>query len=454
VKNTDERISKWRARREAQQTAQARHGGLPSTLAVVAARAEEFATDENEDAEPMLQLVLEALRDEPNQTAGDRRRVYDAVAHGVEHGIAGREPNSEFAELRRRQLRAIVRAIEADMRTGANVAEAGYRPAGLEEAIQSLVDGYRRRRRLADEAERSQARRAAVLAGEAFAVSVPRDEEGDLDYLLGRLARVDAKRQRHRGSREHVELRDWATLLGYQFTLLISESRIALIWMMVGPAVLIGLISLFYFLSGVQYVLNMNVPTFAVTGACTWLMFRNVIFRSCAAFHAHTWMLNFRPFRPWMVGVAVGVWIMVAYACVFCVLVGGGYLLGVMTLPDDWVGVAFWFTCVGCAGLALGVFFGALAVVWPYSPRLAPAIERFLEVFSSVALVSEQVPEEYRWIALWSPLAHALQLLRASYFHSYASVDASPIYFFVGLGVMILGAFAFQRAVRSQSHPI
>lgn len=453
--STEDRIAQWKARRQAGQAAKSVHADLPTRLALIAAQAEALGTGEDANPEPVLALVLGTLRSEPAVTVAERRALYDAIARGLEHAIAEGDTLSEFAELRRRQLRAVVRAIEADIRLGQTTGDPAYRPGGIEEALASLQGGYERRRRLANAAEVSRQRRLSVLADEAYAIAVTPEEEADLVLLREALARIDAARlARHPRHESHPNLRAWAALLRYQLTLLASESRVALVWNLVGPAVLLGLIATGYYLSGITSVLNMDVPTFAMTGATTWLMFRNVIFRSTAAFHAHRWLLNLRPFSPTMVGLSQGLLIMGSYVGVFLTLIGVGHLAGLFTLPWQPVLFAFWVACVGVAGLALGVAFGTLAVVWRYSPRFAPVIERFLQVFSSVILVSEQLPEAWRPWALWSPLAHALQLIRQAYFAGYHSDDASAAYFFVGLGLVVVLAGAAQRAVRSRSVPM
>jgi len=455
VSSNDDRIAKWRARREVQQSAKAAHGDLPTDLAVVAAQAEALATGDSLDVEPILALVLDTVRVEPSETVAERRLVYDAVARGIERGIDKADPHSDYAELRRRQLRAIIRLIEGEARAGANVAERGYRPAGLEDAIKPLVEGYWRRRRRTDAEEQTRARRQAVLADEAYTIAVPPEEEGDLLILRELLGRIDGRRiARHSRRQGHPNLRAWMAILRYQFALLRSESRIALAWTLIGPAVLLGLIATAYYLSGINSVLNMDVPTFAMSGATTWLMFRNVIFRSTASFHAHRWLLNLQPVSPAMVGLAQGLMVMGSYVGVFFALIGVGHLAGLFSLPEHPFGVAFWIACMGMAGLAFGIIFGALAVIWPYSPRFAPAVERFLQLFSSVILVSEQLPAAWRPYALWSPLAHAMQMIRSDYFEGYKSEDASPEYFFIGLGILIVIAVISQRVVRWRSIPM
>ena len=455
-----DRIAQWRARREAQASereanasARAAHADLPGDLALVAGRAEALAAETADDAGAMLDLVLEAPRAQPSETIAERRAIYDAVARGIERGIERVDSHSEFAELRRRQLRAIIRLIEGEARSGIDVREDDYRPAGFDEATEPLVVGYRRRRQRADEEETRKARRQAVLADEAYTIAVPADEEADLHYLRGMIALIDATGGAGQHRRGHPFLRAFMALLRYQFVLLRSESRLALAWTLLGPAVLLALISTGYYLTGYHTVLNMDVPTFAMLGATTWIMFRNVIFRSSTSFYAHRWMLNLRPYSPAMIGATQGAIYICAYSVVYVVLIGLGSIAGLFTLPHNLPVVVMWIASMGLSGMAIGMIFGTLAVLWPYFLRFAPAIERSLQIFSAVFFVSEQLPADYRPYMLWSPFAHALQLLRSAYFEGYTSEDADPEYFFICFGLLVLVAIVAQRSVRSRSIP-
>jgi ABC-type polysaccharide/polyol phosphate export permease len=71
-----------------------------------------------------------------------------------------------------------------------------------------------------------------------------------------------------------------------------------------------------------------------------------------------------------------------------------------------------------------------------------------------VILVTEQLPADYRPYLLWSPLAHAMQLLRSAYFEGYKSEDASAAYFFIGFGVMVIVAVMAQQSVRARAIPV
>lgn len=453
MSDNKDRIAKWHARRQAEQASRAAHPTLPKSYALVATQAEALVSGTDDKAEPLLELVLDGLRGLPNETIPQRRQLYDAVTHGIERGIEQSGSHSDYAELRRRQLRAIIRMLETDARNGIAVIAQGYWPTEFEDAVGPLLAGYQRRRQRSEEADFTRLRREALLADEVFTMEIPAEDEADLSYLRQTLTRIDAERHARASHPVHPTMDAWRGLLRYQFTLLRSESGLALLWLLLGPAIIIGIVSMAYFVTGTRNILNMDVPTFALVGTTTWFMFRNITFRTSTSFRSKRALHNFRMATPAMTGVSEGVIYMLSYAAVYPALIGGGHLLGLFTLPHDVLAVSFWIVCFGIVGLTVGTIFGALTIIWPFFARIAPVIERATMVFSGVFLVSEQLPSEYRGLILWSPFSHGMQLLRSSYFEAYQSQDADPEYFFVWVGLLIILAVASQHAVRSRTAP-
>lgn len=454
MSGNEDRIARWRARREAEAAAKEAHGDLPTSLALIAAGAETLATSAPDDTGALLSALVTGLRGVVSQTNADRRAIYDALARGLERGGEVAGIDAELAELRRRQLRVMIRLVETDLREGADVRAEGYRPAGIEDAMHPLTTGFQRLLQRREALESQAARRQAVLADEAYSVALEPGDEDDLALLRARLDGIDVTHGARRIMAERAGPRAILALLRYQLRVLMGESRVALAWTFLGPAVLLTLISALYLVVGTHHILNMDVQTFAMLGATTWIMFRQVVFRTSTAVYASRALLNLRPFTATTVGLVQGLIYYLSYLVVFALLISGGWITGFFTPPAQWLGPAAWVTAMAAAGAAVGVIFGSIAVVWPYFLRLAPILERGLQLFSSVFFVSEQLPDQYRPYLLWSPFAHAMQKLRSSYFEGYVSLDASGEYFFVWLGVLMLVAAVLQRAVRARSQPM
>jgi hypothetical protein len=73
VSSNEDRIARWRARREAEAAATRAHGDLPPSLALIAADAETLATSPPADTGALLSALVTGLRGVASQTNADRR---------------------------------------------------------------------------------------------------------------------------------------------------------------------------------------------------------------------------------------------------------------------------------------------------------------------------------------------------------------------------------------------
>jgi ABC-type polysaccharide/polyol phosphate export permease len=183
-------------------------------------------------------------------------------------------------------------------------------------------------------------------------------------------------------------------------------------------------------------------------------MFRQIVFRSSTAYVSARGLLNFQGVTPLMCALVQAFIYVSVYLVVFLVLISAGHALELITLPKSWPGFLLYVVLMACFGVALGVLFGSIATFWHFFLRLAPIIERFLQIFAAVFFVSEQLPEHLRPWMLWLPLAHGMQLLRSAYFEAYASHDASLGYFLTSLVFLMVLALAAERLARPNVQPM
>ncbi len=447
----EDRIKNWRSRR-------ATAAATPADPAALA-RAFSEQADAAVGATPapagtVLAMVLGALAQAPRESVAERRAVYTALREGQERGIARVAPPAETADFHRRQLAVVIRQLEHEIRAGVDVHVPGYEPAGLEEIHERLEAGHARRAQLRKTDEVRQARRHASRMDVALEMEIPARERPQLAALRHRLAAIHAHQvpasARQPGGRSDTII----PLLLLQLHVINSESRVALLWALLGPAVLLSVISSLYFLTGVHYILGMDVATFALLGATTWIMFRQIIFRSSTSYISARALINLEAVTPLTVALVQALIYLCIYVVVFGVLLTVGHYFDLITLPVSWPGFLLFVVLMGAGGSCMGVLFGSIATVWPYFLRFAPVLERILQVFSSVFFVSEQLPDQYRDLLLWSPFAHGMQLLRSAYFDSYQSSDASLSYFLTSLIFLGTVALAAERAVRNNVQPM
>ncbi len=401
----------------------------------------------------LFKPLLARLQGEPHDSVAARRAVYEAVQAELEAEIERGKVDETLADFSRRRLRIIVRLLEQDIRAGVEVFAPGYVPAKLVAEDERLAAAHARRveRRKQDEAR--EARRHASRNDIALEIEVAQSESGDLAILRDRLRHLHEGHSQDTAGHRPIG-RTLMAMFIYQLRVMHGESRIALVWALVGPVVLLTLISSLYILMGTHYILGMDVQTFSLLGATTWIMFRQIAFRSSTAYVSARGLLNFQGVTPLMCALVQAMIYVSVYLVVFAVLITAGHAIGLITLPKSWPGFITFVVLMGVAGAAMGVLFGSIATYWHFFLRLAPIIERGLQIFAAVFFVSEQFPEQLRPWLLWSPLAHGMQLLRSAYFQAYQSHDASLGYFLTSLVFMMVIALVAERLARPNVQPM
>ncbi|MBD9422912.1 sugar ABC transporter permease [Achromobacter sp. K91] len=445
--SNEDRIKGWRSRRK--DSSYAVGAGVAAWRLDPAALFEAKATPA-----VLLKPLVARLQGEPHDSVAARRAVYEAVQAELDAEIARSNVDETLADFSRRRLRVIVRLLEMDIRDGVEVFAPGYMPAKLVAEDERLAAAHARRvdRRKQDEAR--EARRHASRNDIALEVEVPQDEAGDLAILRARLQDLHEGHDPSHSVKVRPVGRTLLAMFIYQLRVMHGESRIALVWALVGPVVLLTLISSLYILMGTHYIMGMDVQTFSLLGATTWIMFRQIAFRSSTAYVSARGLLNFQGVTPLMCALVQAFIYVSVYLVVFLVLISAGHALELVTLPKSWSGFLLFVVLMGCFGAALGVLFGSIATYWHFFLRLAPIIERFLQIFAAVFFVSEQLPENLRPWMLWLPLAHGMQLLRSAYFEAYASHDASLGYFLTSLVFLMVLALAAERLARPNVQPM
>lgn len=445
--SNEDRIKGWRSRRK--DSSYAVGSGVAAWRLDPAALFEAKATPA-----VLLKPLVARLQGEPHDSVAARRAVYEAVQAELDAEIARSNVDETLADFSRRRLRVIVRLLEMDIRDGVEVFAPGYMPGKLVAEDERLAAAHARRvdRRKQDEAR--EARRHASRNDIALEVEVPQDEAGDLAILRARLQDLHEGHDPSHSVKVRPVGRTLLAMFIYQLRVMHGESRIALVWALVGPVVLLTLISSLYILMGTHYIMGMDVQTFSLLGATTWIMFRQIAFRSSTAYVSARGLLNFQGVTPLMCALVQAFIYVSVYLVVFLVLISAGHALELVTLPKSWSGFLLFVVLMGCFGAALGVLFGSIATYWHFFLRLAPIIERFLQIFAAVFFVSEQLPENLRPWMLWLPLAHGMQLLRSAYFEAYASHDASLGYFLTSLVFLMVLALAAERLARPNVQPM
>ena len=367
-----------------------------------------------------------------------RREVYQRCRDvmGAERDRREDEDPIDVA-FREQLLEWTIRCLEKDIRAGVDVFGEEYFPNDLAEAEQKLRDRARDARG-----------RARALAREA-----PILDEVDralVDSFIAQMASIDAPDgAEHSASRASV----LKALVIRAMILVASDSRIAMLWIVLEPAFLISAVIMTYWLFGVRQVFNMDVAPFAVIGSVSWLLLRAASVRVGSALARSRALLTLPPVTPLDLALSEACMALWIYTAVLIVDLMLASFLGIGSVPDNLVGflviwVGLWMTATGM-GLCMGYVF----LLWPYSKRVTPVIWRALSLVSGVLFVSEQFPTDIQHMLLLNPLLNGLQLLRSAYFAGYHTETASETYFFAFAAIFMILGLMCERMVRPRLLP-
>jgi len=448
--SNEERIRAWREQRRA--------GVLPTdpqatALSATFNKSVELVSNPRVSVLAILHIVIGGLAAFPGADLGQRRDIYARLTDGVQAGIKERELDEALADYWARRVQTVVRAVEADVRQDVAVLAEGYAPAGLAEADAKLLARYRSQSQRARLEKQREARRRATREDVAHEIELPPADIADLERLRTMLLRLH-ETQRPAGSGAVPRVLTIVPLFFLRLVVIQADSRIALLWSFVGPVIMMTVISSVYFINGLHFVLGMDVPTFTLVGAVTWIMFRMIVFRSSESYFGGRAFMHLEPVTPLIMALTNSAFYFVIYVFVMSVLVLAGHALGLISLPVNIVGVLACMFGVGVIAAAFGLVFAGISTRWEFFMRFAPPIERALQLFSSVFFVSEQFPAMLKPFILWWPMSHGLQLLRSAWFTQYKSEDASVSYFIICVILFFAVGLMADRLSRPNVQPM
>lgn len=446
----EDRIKAWREQRRA--------GILPTdphatALSVALIRTTAIVGDPNVKVDDIVQIALDGLAAFQNADASQRRGVYDRMTAGVQAAVKEKELTGALADYWMRRVQTVIRQIEAAIRKDVDVFAPGFMPAGLRETDANLL----RRRRSIIQRERAEkqreARRSATRDDVPHVIPLPDEDAADVARLKPLLFHLHAT-QRQTGPGPVPRFLSIIPLFLLRISTIQADSRIALLWSFLGPITMVTIISAMYIITGTHFILGMDVATFTLVGMVNWIMFRIIVFRSSEAYFGGRPFLNIEPVTPLVMALANSVFYFGVYVVLLFTMVIVGHAIGLVSLPDNVVGVLACMFGIAVIGASFGLLFASIASRWEFFMRLAPPIERFLQLFSSVFFISEQLPVQWRGFVLWWPMSHGLQLLRSAYFPSYKSHDASPTYFVAACIIFFAVGLLTDRLARSNVQPM
>ncbi|MGX9182391.1 hypothetical protein, partial [Mesorhizobium sp. BHbdii] len=104
----------------------------------------------------------------------------------------------------------------------------------------------------------------------------------------------------------------WALFI-HNFHTINADGPFSIIWLLIQPMIMLAIISSVYLLIGTHYILNMEVPTFALLGSGTWVACRMTIFRVSGQIAHNRVMLNLPMVSPFHQGITTAILYLIVY---------------------------------------------------------------------------------------------------------------------------------------------
>lgn len=223
----------------------------------------------------------------------------------------------------------------------------------------------------------------------------------------------------------------------------------AYLWLVAEPLIQVGVVVSLYYAMGLTIIYSMPAIPFAIIGIGGWLMFRTILMRVGTGLGREYVLVGFPLISRFDVHVAKSLFFGITYliTTLLALYVYSLWDGSVFAIRNPVEFLALW-SGLWLYSLGFALAMATVVQLLPSTKRVLLVVIRGLYLLSGVVVVSEQFSEEDKFILLWNPLVHGMQLLRSTYFHEYTSQDAVPGFFLAATaGLFVLG-LTCERAQR------
>jgi len=224
-----------------------------------------------------------------------------------------------------------------------------------------------------------------------------------------------------------------------------GRHNVGFLWLFLEPMLFTGGVILLWSLGPHGMEQKAPIVPFIATGYSTMLLWRNCSFRGIKAIEANRSLLNHRHVRLMDIFAARMLLEVAGVTASFCAVMLALWATGLLAAPHDvlemlagW-GLMAWFSA------ALGTTLGCLSERSDLVERIWHPLSYFLLFASGAFFMVAWLPADWRAAALWVPMVHATELLRAGYFGPQQATFHEPAYLVVCCMVLTLGALLLLR---------
>ncbi len=228
------------------------------------------------------------------------------------------------------------------------------------------------------------------------------------------------------------------------------DMRGAWFWLLIEPVLHIGFIAFVFSAIRVRTVANSDTFIWITVGMLAFFLFRRTSIQVMYAADCNRPLFAYRQVKPFdaaIVRAALEALLMILATMMILAI---SALLGHEVLPADplmvvWVALGLWLF-----GIGYGLVASVLMALVPETEHILKLLMMPLYLVSGVVWPLMSIPQPYRDVLMFNPVAHGLELVRqgfTSYYHAVPGVSVAYLYAWV-VGSVFLGMVLYRRFSR------
>jgi len=223
-----------------------------------------------------------------------------------------------------------------------------------------------------------------------------------------------------------------STLMHREMRTRFSGGALGYAWAFLTPVAWIGFVVVAFHLLNRLPPISVSPQLFVATGILPYILFRQTITSTMRALQASRYMIYAPSISVADILLAASLLELMNAVIIAVALFGAFLLLFDAQLPVDPLKVAFGLLLAWLLGAGFGRFSAILARMSDTYGRLVPTMLRPMFWISGVFFTATELPESAVKIFYFSPLFHAIEIVREGFFLGYSSPLSDPIVPFVG----------------------
>lgn len=227
-----------------------------------------------------------------------------------------------------------------------------------------------------------------------------------------------------------------------------GSHKLGYVWVALEPLLHIGALLLIFSLLASRAVPNISFPVFLASGVAPWMLFSNAVTRCMVAISSNKGLLGFSPVKPIDTILTRMLVELIMFVVVIAMLFAIAWWLG-YPVP---IAAPLELTALIISLLIFGGSIGMMLAVLTHKRedigKFVPALLRPLYFVSGIFFMLAALPPNIKALTLWNPLAHWLDLIRASVFIHYPPASGSWFVIATCTSVSLLLALMFYRVRR------